>query len=50
MDGLEFLSRHVFGLVIINNFDVKRIRTDPAETDTPLIVDANAVLSNAVAR
>jgi hypothetical protein len=34
--------------VIVNNFYIKGIRLNPLKTDSPLIVDADAVLSGAV--
>ena len=42
--GLSF-----FILMIIDNFDVVRIAMAPDKTDAPLLVDANAVLTCAVA-
>jgi hypothetical protein len=35
-------------LVVINDFDVVSIGIEPAETDSPLGVDTNAVLAEAV--
>jgi hypothetical protein len=35
--------------VIVNELDVVRIAILPPETDAPLIIDANAVLSRAIA-
>ena len=36
-------------LVVVDDFYVPRISIDPAETDPPLIVDADAVLALAIA-
>jgi hypothetical protein len=35
--------------VVVNEFDIMSITVPPAETDPPLIVDANTVLPGAVA-
>jgi len=35
--------------VIVDNLDIVRVPVFPAETDPPLVVDANAVLSCAIA-
>ena len=35
--------------MVIGNFDVKRVGVNPTETDSPLIVDANAVLTLSIA-
>jgi hypothetical protein len=34
--------------VVINNLDIFRVPVTPSETDTPLIVDPDAVLAGAV--
>jgi hypothetical protein len=39
-----------FSLVVINNFNVRDIAIQPAKTNAPLIVDANAVLTCSVTR
>jgi hypothetical protein len=36
--------------MIINDFHVMRIAVYPAEADSPLIVDPNAILTGAIAR
>jgi hypothetical protein len=36
--------------MVIDNFNIKNITVQPAKTNTPLIVDANAVLSRSVTR
>ena len=34
--------------MVINDLNVTRIRIDPPETDPPLVIDPNAVLSSSV--
>ncbi len=36
--------------MIINNFDIMRVVTNPAETNAPLVIDSNAVLTDTVTR
>jgi hypothetical protein len=45
----ESLAWHVLLLVIVDDLDVVSISAGPTETDSPLVVDANAVLTYALA-
>jgi len=46
----NFFATSVSYLVVIDDFDITRVSTFPDETDTPLIVYADTVLSLAVSR
>ena len=46
MDWVIFLISHVQSLlVIVNDFDIMRIAIPPNETQPPLLVDPNRILS-----
>jgi hypothetical protein len=50
MDGLKFLSGHDVALMVIDDFDIEGIGTDPTKANPPLSIDANAVLSDSITR
>jgi len=48
MDGFELLGWHDVASVIVHDLNLVRAALRPAETDPPLIVEANAVLTSTV--
>ena len=40
---------YLHSLMVIDNFNIVRVTAVPAKTDTPLVVDTNAVLTLAIA-
>jgi hypothetical protein len=50
MSWWQFAARHhVIPLVEIDDLDVPRMAIAPMETDSPLVIDSDAVLSGAIA-
>jgi hypothetical protein len=50
MNRLElFLARHISSLMIANNLNVVSIAASPAKTAAPEVVDADVVLTPAIA-
>ena len=49
MDWREFAFAHRFRSVIVGEFNVECVTISPPETEAPLPVDADAVLSRAIA-
>ncbi len=48
-DGFLFAVHGMWELVVVCDFDVERVSRFPAEAETPLVIDSDAVLSRAVA-
>lgn len=50
MDRRKFLACHMSPLMVIRNLYFESVPLTPAETDSPLIVNPNAILPPAIAR
>ena len=48
MDGGQSIAHLLTPLVIVYDLDICRVTLFPIETDTPLVIDANAMLPLAI--